>query len=126
MNKTKVSVLIMIAIVFILYLTGVLGMLWALIPQFPSIYCDQDSDCKLHVSPEWSTCGCEGCGSFQVIEDHVIAMNRDWQPFCPFIAVLSCMQCDRNIISDGGPVINSSGYVKCMNNQCHKKIEIKD
>jgi hypothetical protein len=90
-------------------------------PQEPDKSCIKDSDCKLWVHPGWSSCHfCDPCVSREVNDNDVIAINNNWEPFCPENPPkgLACLACASSLTN-----INSTVILRCINNQCVKIIE---
>jgi hypothetical protein len=117
--KKKVIVITLIIVVVILMILNSMGIFYNLneiFPQNPDSSCKVDSDCKLYVHPEWSSCRiCDSCKTFDISDKKVIAINKNWKPFCPFGKPGSvCPACMGGV---DGADINS---VKCINSVCKK------
>lgn len=93
------------------YASGVLFWLNKYV-QYPDKSCTQDSDCKLLSVGNIckSACPCESGASAGVL-----AVNRKWQPSCPF-GRLRMSTCPEFVC----PVQELSQPVRCVNRQCEK------
>ncbi|MBI2543227.1 MAG: hypothetical protein HYW24_03515 [Candidatus Aenigmarchaeota archaeon] len=102
---------------------GILYELNKIFPQNPDISCRIDSDCKLHVYPEWSGCRvCGNCEIYKINDSKVIAINKEWRPFCPYPRpLIACGLCIGGIAdSDNKLLTDLSSNVKCIENRCQK------
>ncbi len=99
------------------------GNLNKVVPNNPNRACQQDSDCTLTVHPDWTRCQRDCCGNYRLNSSKVIAINKEWQPACPFPKRNSCsmLDCVSTIRAgtNGGPV-DQDAHAKCIDNQCQK------
>ena len=123
---------IIIGIILILVIFNFLGLLSFnnMIPQSPDTSCIEDRDCVLLIYPEEGVCsGCGASRNYFVNESGVIAVNKDWKPYCPFPEPFPvCLAVHYGVVE----VVNKSGrsyathltshirYVRCIDNVCHK------
>jgi len=119
-RKIIVGLVLFIIILLIMNFMGVFHSLNYLFPQNPDVSCTVDDDCKLSVSEEWTTCRvCRSCESFDISDEKVISINKDWKPFCPFShsVLLACRACL------GGITDAEATSAKCIDNTCQKVLD---
>jgi hypothetical protein len=116
MNKTIIIIIVVILTFLALSYLDFLYPLNKIFPQNPDLSCNQDSDCKLIIYPEWAECrACDSCASASVNDSRVIAVNSNWIPFCPFpYGPTTCPKCE------GGIIGYNQSQIKCVNHQCQK------
>tara|TARA_Y100000310_G_C20527724_1_gene736902 strand:+ start:221 stop:598 length:378 start_codon:yes stop_codon:yes gene_type:complete len=115
----KAIIIGIIALIIILYLFGILFEFNKIIPQKLDLSCESDLDCKLHVSPDLNKCrSCALCKTFEIEDEKVIAINKDWQPSCPFPKPLvsNCGDCETTIVD------KDLADLKCIKNTCQKTL----
>ncbi|UCD02980.1 MAG: hypothetical protein JSV63_04335 [Candidatus Aenigmatarchaeota archaeon] len=131
MKKFILWTIVIIFILFFIYifdLFGAFSLLYSLnniFPQNPDISCKVDSDCTLHAHPEWSQCRiCGSCRNFNLNDSEIIAINKEWRPFCPFPRPAGfCLACIGVIYDPSGEIVTYDyidSYVKCIENKCQK------
>ena len=117
-TKTLTIILLVLLVLVFLYFAGTFSFLNAVVPQSIDYSCHSDSECKFFVFPEWASCSaCAPCQAFDVTDKEVIAVNKEWVPFCPFYeAPVACGLCI------GGINNADENQLKCIAGKCEKML----
>lgn len=96
---------------------GFLAPLNTLFRQTPDVSCQDDSDCKFLIVPEQVSCNpCPPCLSAFADPQRYLAVNKNWNPVCPFPNArgVRCLECGAFEFT------GNSVAPRCINNQCQK------
>ena len=88
--------------------------------QTPDKTCRLDSDCKYFIQPiDNAYCvGGNDCSMLEFDDTRVTAINKNWEPFCPFpkSSDIQVTQCIGGILFP----VDYAIMIKCINNKCEK------
>ncbi len=121
--RKVLTIIVIIAIaIFIANVFSMVFFLNGFIAQKPDLSCNQDSDCML-LLPDRVTCNiCSGCDNYELSDDRVMSVNKNWHPYCPFQKPqASCLMCFGNLKYNGNSIeASDDAYFECVENKCQK------
>jgi hypothetical protein len=124
MKKSQIFILVLIAILALIAIAYAFGFLYPLNNFFknqtPDKSCIFDSDCGYFILPEGNVyCfNIKDCRMLEFNDSRVIAIKRDWKPFCPFPKSMSLAE----IQCIGGMELppDYDKKIRCIDNVCEK------
>ena len=112
-----IVILILLIIIGLLYFLGKLYFVNNIIPHNPIVSCQTDTDCTL-IKDDGKWCEkCSSCNGLRAEDEKLIAIRKDWKPYCPFQEGL--VNCPNY---DCAEIWRVTASARCINNKCEKVI----